>query len=218
MWERQTLWREPRLRPPVGVGTRAGTAARVHRVATTGHRARTSADDRLGGDGGDANRGHRHHVMLEGKERDIGSSSQACHTIPRLEAITFTIAWQWPRAARQWLRQSPRSAVAPHRDTSMTSKNSFGSRATLSVDGKQYTIFRLAALDTASGKQASRLPVSLKILLENLLRNEDDAFVKHDDILALAKWDVRSGMEKEIAFRTSRVLLQDFTGVPAVVD
>ncbi|HEU4786746.1 MAG TPA: aconitate hydratase AcnA, partial [Gemmatimonadaceae bacterium] len=100
----------------------------------------------------------------------------------------------------------------------MTSKNSFGSRATLSVDGKQYTIFRLAALDAASGRQASRLPVSLKILLENLLRNEDDAFVKHDDILALAKWDVRSGAEKEIAFRTSRVLLQDFTGVPAVVD
>ncbi|HET7372073.1 MAG TPA: aconitate hydratase AcnA [Gemmatimonadaceae bacterium] len=100
----------------------------------------------------------------------------------------------------------------------MTSKNSFGSRATLSVDGKQYTIFRLAALDAASGKQASRLPVSLKILLENLLRNEDDAFVKHDDILALATWDVRSGAEKEIAFRTSRVLLQDFTGVPAVVD
>ena len=100
----------------------------------------------------------------------------------------------------------------------MTSKNSFGSRATLSVDGKQYTVFRLAALDAASGNRASRLPFSLKILLENLLRNEDDAFVKHDDILTLAKWDVRSGAEKEIAFRTSRVLLQDFTGVPAVVD
>ena len=100
----------------------------------------------------------------------------------------------------------------------MTSKNSFGSRATLSVDGKQYTVFRLAALDAASGNRASRLPFRLKILLENLLRNEDDAFVKHDDILTLAKWDVRSGAEKEIAFRTSRVLLQDFTGVPAVVD
>ena len=100
----------------------------------------------------------------------------------------------------------------------MTSKNSFGSRATLSVDGKQYTVFRLAALDAASGNRASRLPFSLKILLENLLRNEDDAFVKHDDILTLAKWDVRSGAEKEIAFSTSRVLLQDFTGVPAVVD
>ena len=100
----------------------------------------------------------------------------------------------------------------------MTSKNSFGSRAALSVDGQQYTIFRLAALDGPSHNRASRLPFSLKILLENLLRNEDDAFVKHDDILTLATWDVRSGAEKEIAFRTSRVLLQDFTGVPAVVD
>ena len=100
----------------------------------------------------------------------------------------------------------------------MTTKNSFGSRSTIAVDGEQYVIYRLAALDTPSGGHASRLPFSLKILLENLLRNEDDAFVKHDDILALAKWDVRGHAEKEIAFRTARVLLQDFTGVPAVVD
>jgi aconitate hydratase len=100
----------------------------------------------------------------------------------------------------------------------MTTKNSFGSRATLAVDGEQYVVYRLAALDQPSGGHASRLPFSLKILLENLLRNEDDAFVKHDDILALAKWDVRGHAEKEIAFRTARVLLQDFTGVPAVVD
>jgi aconitate hydratase A / 2-methylisocitrate dehydratase len=100
----------------------------------------------------------------------------------------------------------------------MKSKNSFGSRSTLGVGGKQYTIFRLAALDAASNHRARGLPFSLKILLENLLRNEDGAFVKHDDVLALATWDVRSGAEKEIAFRTSRVLLQDFTGVPAVVD
>jgi aconitate hydratase len=100
----------------------------------------------------------------------------------------------------------------------MTTKNSFGSRAALAVDGEQYVVYRLAALDEPSGGHASRLPFSLKILLENLLRNEDDAFVKHDDILALAKWDVRGHAEKEIAFRTARVLLQDFTGVPAVVD
>jgi aconitate hydratase len=100
----------------------------------------------------------------------------------------------------------------------MTSKNSFGSRATLDVDGKAYTIFRLAALDTPSAGHAAKLPFSLKILLENLLRNEDDAFVKRGDIETLAKWDVTSKQEKEIAFRTSRVLLQDFTGVPAVVD
>ncbi|HEV8447279.1 MAG TPA: aconitate hydratase AcnA [Gemmatimonadaceae bacterium] len=100
----------------------------------------------------------------------------------------------------------------------MTTKNSFGSRATIAVDGEQYVVYRLAALDEPSGGQAARLPFSLKILLENLLRNEDDAFVKHDDVLALAKWDVRGHGEKEIAFRTARVLLQDFTGVPAVVD
>ncbi len=100
----------------------------------------------------------------------------------------------------------------------MTTKNSFGSRATFAVDGEQYVIYRLAAVEQPSGGRASRLPFSLKILLENLLRNEDDAFVKHDDILALAMWDVRGHGEKEIAFRTARVLLQDFTGVPAVVD
>ena len=100
----------------------------------------------------------------------------------------------------------------------MPSKNSFGSRATLTVDGERYTIFRLAALRELRGSTSDRLPFSLKILLENLLRNEDEAFVKRRDIEAMASWNVRSGAEKEIAFRTSRVLLQDFTGVPAVVD
>jgi aconitate hydratase len=100
----------------------------------------------------------------------------------------------------------------------MTSKNSFGSRSTITVDGKTYTVFRLAALDQLSGGNAAKLPFSLKILLENLLRNEDDAFVKRGDIETMAKWDVKARAEKEIAFRTSRVLLQDFTGVPAVVD
>jgi aconitate hydratase len=98
----------------------------------------------------------------------------------------------------------------------MPSKNSFDSRATLAVDGARYTIFRLDALRDAEA--AARLPVSLRILLENLLRNEDDAFVKASDIEAMARWDVRGKQEREISFRTSRVLLQDFTGVPAVVD
>ena len=96
----------------------------------------------------------------------------------------------------------------------MTSTNSFGSRATLAVDGKSYTVYRLGDL----GGNTARLPFSLKILLENLLRNEDDAFVKRSDIEAMVHWDVKARVEKEIAFRTSRVLLQDFTGVPAVVD
>ena len=100
----------------------------------------------------------------------------------------------------------------------MTHPNSFGSRSTLDVAGRQYTIFRLDSLAQISGGNAQRLPFSLKILLENLLRNEDGKFVKADDIRILAGWDVRGKVEKEIAFRTARVLLQDFTGVPAVVD
>src|SRR6185436_15869027 len=63
-----------------------------------------------------------------------------------------------------------------------------------------------------------KLPFSLKVLLENLLRNEDGGFVKKDDIEAMAKWDVKAKVDREIAFRTARVLLQDFTGVPCVVD
>jgi aconitate hydratase len=100
----------------------------------------------------------------------------------------------------------------------MKNTNTFGSRATLSVGSARYTIFRLDALRSINGTVADRLPFSLKILLENLLRNEDDAFVKRADIEAMARWDVKGKLEKEIAFRTARVLLQDFTGVPAVVD
>ncbi|MCY7379978.1 MAG: aconitate hydratase, partial [Gemmatimonadaceae bacterium] len=100
----------------------------------------------------------------------------------------------------------------------MSSVNSFGSRATLVVAGATYTIYRLDALSTLSQGNSDRLPFSLKILLENLLRNEDGAFVKPADIEAMANWKVKDKVEKEIAFRTARVLLQDFTGVPAVVD
>jgi aconitate hydratase len=100
----------------------------------------------------------------------------------------------------------------------MTAKNSFGSRATLDAAGRRYTLYRLDSLSSIAGNTVDRLPFSLKILLENLLRNEDDAFVKRADIEAMARWDVTAKAEKEIAFRTARVLLQDFTGVPAVVD
>ncbi len=96
--------------------------------------------------------------------------------------------------------------------------NSFNSRAELTVGDSRYTIYRFDALRNIRGSTVERLPFSLKILLENLLRGEDNAFVHARDIEALATWDVRGGVEKEIAFRTSRVLLQDFTGVPCVVD
>ena len=89
----------------------------------------------------------------------------------------------------------------------MTNPNSFGSRATLEVAGRRYTIYRLDSLESRSNGNSTRLPVSLKILLENLLRNEDGRFVKASDIDAMANWDVKGRLEKEIAFRTARVLL-----------
>src|SRR6266576_3494239 len=95
--------------------------------------------------------------------------------------------------------------------------DSFHSRSTLKVGGKSYEIYRLDALDK-QGISTTHLPFSLRILLENLLRTEDGRNVKADDIRALAGWNKKSKPEKEIAFTPSRVLLQDFTGVPAVVD
>ena len=100
----------------------------------------------------------------------------------------------------------------------MTHPNSFGSRATLTAGGRTYGYFRLDALRELSGGNVDRLPFSLKVLLENLLRGEDDAFVKKADVEALARWDVRNMFEKEVAYRPARVILQDFTGVPCVVD
>ncbi len=94
-----------------------------------------------------------------------------------------------------------------------TRSNSFNARATLSANGKKYEIFRLDAIENAQ-----RLPYSLKILLENLLRHEDGVNVTADDINAMANWDAQAEPSKEIAYTPARVLMQDFTGVPAVVD
>jgi aconitate hydratase len=95
--------------------------------------------------------------------------------------------------------------------------NSFGSRSALRVGNKEYEIYRLKALDQ-NGISTKHLPYSLRILLENLLRTEDGRNVTENDIRALAAWNSKSKPDKEIAFTPSRVLLQDFTGVPAVVD
>src|SRR5213082_1211399 len=95
--------------------------------------------------------------------------------------------------------------------------NSFNSCAALKVGNTDYEIYRLDALDK-QGISTKHLPYSLRILLENLLRTEDGQNVKKEDIRALAAWNKKSKPEKEIAFTPSRVLLQDFTGVPAVVD
>ena len=95
--------------------------------------------------------------------------------------------------------------------------NSFGSRATLKAGGASYTIHRLDALERR-GLAVARLPYSLKILLENLLRLEDGRVVRAEDVEKLTRWDATKAPDEEIAFMPARVLLQDFTGVPAVVD
>src|SRR5215217_3086103 len=94
--------------------------------------------------------------------------------------------------------------------------NSFDARADLEADGKTYEIFRLDALQ--SSFDVARLPFSLKVLLENLLRNEDGVAVRAEDVKALASWDAKAEPSQEIAFTPARVVMQDFTGVPAVVD
>jgi aconitate hydratase len=98
-----------------------------------------------------------------------------------------------------------------------TMANSFGSRSTLEIGKRSYEIHRLSALEKA-GLHPGRLPFSLRILLENLLRHEDGKSVKEADIRALCGWDPKAEPSYEIAFMPARVLLQDFTGVPAVVD
>jgi aconitate hydratase len=100
----------------------------------------------------------------------------------------------------------------------MPTLNSFGTRTDIQVGGQPVEIHSLPALEQAGFGGVSRLPYSLKILLENLLRREDNAFVKADDIRALAEWKATGKVEKEISFMPARVLLQDFTGVPCVVD
>src|SRR4051812_36751809 len=94
--------------------------------------------------------------------------------------------------------------------------NSFGSKGTLTVGNTSYQLHRLTALPDRA--RLERLPFSLKVLLENLLRFEDGRTVKRDDVEALLKWDPAAEPDQEIAFRPARVLLQDFTGVPCVVD
>jgi aconitate hydratase len=95
--------------------------------------------------------------------------------------------------------------------------NTFDSRSSLRVGGKLYDFYRISALDQ-HGFKTARLPFSLRILLENLLRREDGATVTAEMIRALAGWTVETRSAAEISFMPSRVLLQDFTGVPAVVD
>ena len=99
----------------------------------------------------------------------------------------------------------------------MASKDSFGAKSTLDVGDASYEIFRLDKV-TGDGLDVASLPYSLKVLLENLLRTEDGADITEDHIRALAGWDADAEPDKEIQFTPARVIMQDFTGVPCVVD
>ena len=100
----------------------------------------------------------------------------------------------------------------------MKSIDSFQTKKIIQVGGKEITIFSLSALQNSSDVELSRLPFSLRILLENLLRREDGSVVRKEDIEGLIKWNTSAKPEAEIAFMPARVLLQDFTGVPCIVD
>ncbi|MDQ4084621.1 MAG: aconitase family protein, partial [Actinomycetota bacterium] len=99
----------------------------------------------------------------------------------------------------------------------MGSADSFGARADLRVGDRSYEIYRLDAV-SGDGLDVASLPYSLKVLLENLLRTEDGENITADDIRALAGWDADAEPSKEIQYTPARVIMQDFTGVPAVVD
>ncbi len=104
--------------------------------------------------------------------------------------------------------------------SSQTSADSFGAKGTLDVGDRSYEIFRLSAVlgEGLPDDAVASLPYSLKVLLENLLRTEDGANITAEDILALAGWDADAEPSKEIQFTPARVIMQDFTGVPCVVD
>src|SRR3954447_10766637 len=99
----------------------------------------------------------------------------------------------------------------------MATQDSFGAKGALEVGDQSYQIYRLSTV-TGDGLDVESLPFSLKVLLENLLRTEDGADITADDIRALAGWDAEAEPDKEIQFTPARVIMQDFTGVPCIVD
>ncbi|MEG0384491.1 MAG: aconitate hydratase, partial [Solibacillus sp.] len=97
-------------------------------------------------------------------------------------------------------------------------QNLHNSRASFEVNGKTYNYFRLAALQEAGIANVSRLPYSIKVLLESVLRQYDNYVIKEEHVNELAKFGAGANAEAEVPFKPSRVVLQDFTGVPVVVD
>ena len=98
----------------------------------------------------------------------------------------------------------------------ISSKDSFKSLKKLKVDNKNYNIFSLKEAEKSGLESITKLPKSLKVLLENLLRYEDDQTVKKEQILSIKSWLDKKKSKTEIAFRPARVLMQDYTGIPAV--
>ncbi|HZB95397.1 MAG TPA: aconitase family protein, partial [Herpetosiphonaceae bacterium] len=98
------------------------------------------------------------------------------------------------------------------------SQDPFGARGELEVGGRRYTIYRLSSLEEEGVTDLGHLPYSIKVVLESLLRNCGDGFTTPDDVRALARWTPDGAGGREVQFKPARVLLQDFTGVPAVVD
>ncbi|MBL8669076.1 MAG: aconitate hydratase AcnA, partial [Alphaproteobacteria bacterium] len=123
-----------------------------------------------------------------------------------------------PAASRRCPRSAIRSARLRHRESPVSiGHDSLKTRRTLKVGSKSYEYYSIEAAQAAIGDVA-RLPFSMKVLLENLLRWEDGRSVKADDVRAIAQWLKDKRSDREIAYRPARVLMQDFTGVPAVVD
>jgi aconitate hydratase len=143
-------------------------------------------------------------------------------TAPLFSILTFSASAGIGGSPLAWRRNLTKpSAVPTHHFKGApvtTSLDSFKSRRTLSAGGKTYVYFSLAAAEKNGLKGISKLPYSLKVLLENLLRWEDGQTVTADDIKAVAGWLRKKTSDREIAFRPARVLMQDLTGVPAVVD
>jgi aconitate hydratase len=100
----------------------------------------------------------------------------------------------------------------------MAASNPFNAKRTLQVNGKAYTYFSLGALDEQMGGKVSRLPYSIKVLLESMLRSVDGFVVTNDDVVGLCNWNAKRPAQVELPFMPGRVVLQDFTGVPCVVD
>src|SRR6201999_2260261 len=116
------------------------------------------------------------------------------------------------------LHRTSADVPAGNGKANMTSLDSYKCCKTLKVGSKTYVYYSLPVAEKNGLKGISRLPFSLKVLLENLLRHEDGRTVTKEDIQGVAQWLKTKSLERDIAFRPARVLMQDFTGVPAVVD